>query len=148
MKKINISLNIKKIFWIFIVILGLIILIWFFYPKVCGNWGTSLAVVYEECQCLGFKTTPPTPGGNYYYCYGLCLENTCSYYRFPKNTPLDYCENDFDCVKEPCCYSCSSKPYVDYFRKTETDICLAIACTKEFNCSCVNNTCQASNRAY
>ncbi|MEM7819120.1 MAG: hypothetical protein QW403_03195 [Candidatus Aenigmatarchaeota archaeon] len=72
----------KTITIISVVIVLAISLTVFFYPKKCGNWGTSLEATYERCDCIGLKLQEYTLGGGYYYCYGICLQNTCKPYKF------------------------------------------------------------------
>lgn len=72
----------KTITIISVVIVLAISLTVFFYPKKCGNWGTSLEATYEKCDCIGLKLQEYTLGGGYYYCYGICLQNTCKPYKF------------------------------------------------------------------
>jgi hypothetical protein len=71
-------MRIKLIVFLLILIIALVV---FFYPKKCGNWGTSLKATYEKCDCIGFKLQEYVLGGGYYYCYGICLENTCTPYK-------------------------------------------------------------------
>jgi hypothetical protein len=75
-------------------IILIIILILFFYPKECGNWGTSIEATYTKCSCLGIGSEQSllsffwgyTLGGGKNYCYGVCLKNTCECYRYdPRN---------------------------------------------------------------
>jgi hypothetical protein len=76
-----------------------------------------------------------------------CVNGTCEIASEPES-PDDSCEIDADCIKEPCCYSCNSKEYADYLVENNRHDCMAVSCTIDFNCTCVNNVCQASNRAY
>ena len=61
---------------------------------------------------------------------------------------LNLCMNDSQCVKEPCCYSCNSKERVEYMIENGMNECMAVVCSIDFNCTCVDGSCQASNRAY
>ena len=55
------------------------ILVIIFFPKHCGNWGTSLEVTYKDCSCLGIKHNPPISGGASITCYGI--PTSCSCYK-------------------------------------------------------------------
>jgi hypothetical protein len=77
--------NFVRKYWF--VIIGIIILILFFYPKNCGNWGTAIHpdAKYKDCSCIGFKTSGyfnvVTAGGDYLYCWGIPLSYSCYYYE-------------------------------------------------------------------
>jgi hypothetical protein len=69
-------------------ILAIIILILFFYPKYCGNWGTAIHpdAKYKDCTCIGVKTNGYPwegirAGGGYLYCWGVQTSYSCYYYE-------------------------------------------------------------------
>jgi hypothetical protein len=72
-------------YWL--VILGIIVLILFFYPKSCGNWGTAIHpdARYKDCTCIGLKTSGMSGairvGGDYLYCWGIPISYSCYYYE-------------------------------------------------------------------
>ena len=64
-----------KKYWPLLVVVLLVV---FFYPKECGNWGTSMTATYDECGCIGLKTSGfAPPGGGPYYCFGFCHNCRC-----------------------------------------------------------------------
>jgi len=72
--------------WLWIIGI-IIILILFFYPKYCGNWGTAIHpdARYKDCTCIGLKTSgllgAIRAGGDYLYCWGTPISYSCYYYE-------------------------------------------------------------------
>jgi hypothetical protein len=66
----------RKYWYVIVVVAALMV---FFFPKECGNWGTSIEATYKECGCIGFKTAgfAVPAGGSSYYCYGICTDCQC-----------------------------------------------------------------------
>ena len=65
-----------------ILIIILIALAVFFFPKHCGNWGTAIHpdVKYQECTCLGVTYREAAIGGGSIQCYGIPLSYYCWHY--------------------------------------------------------------------
>lgn len=83
----------KKYYWIIGIVI-LVILILFFYPKDCGNWGTSLEAKTFSCGCFGYKFNEPLVGGGRTFCSGICLENACKCMQYQGEPP--------ELVEVPC----------------------------------------------
>ena len=110
-----------------------------------SDTGCYLNLCGCKCYTQGFgpKEACGTPCPQEYNITGCkCVDNRCkeiSEYSL-------YCQDDSDCVKEPCCYSCTTKEHADFLKGQYE--CMDIACTKDFNCTCINNKCVARGRAY
>ena len=75
-------MNRRIVIWIAVIVLSAAFII-FFYPRQCGNYGTSTESVYHECECFGLKDpfwVPIPAGGGYSWCYGICGDCTCHAY--------------------------------------------------------------------
>lgn len=86
--------KVSRKYWIVFSIIILLIL--FFYPKECGNWGTSLETTYNGCSCFGLKITEPVAGGAPYYCLGICFNCRCVQYDLITKK-LEYCKTGIEC---------------------------------------------------
>ena len=80
----------KRKYWF--ILFGIIILVLFFYPKDCGDWGTSLVAKTHSCDCLGYKFNEPLIGGGKTFCSGICLSNTCKCVQYSKEPPYQLIE--------------------------------------------------------
>lgn len=66
-----------------LVIILLVALVAFFFPKECGNWGTAIHpdAKYKDCTCIGIKHSPHLGGGGYITCFGIPTACSCYYYE-------------------------------------------------------------------
>jgi len=71
----------KKFYWIIGIVI--VILILFFYPKECGNWGTAIHpdAKYKDCTCIGINYSPSVLGGASITCFGVPVSYSCYYYE-------------------------------------------------------------------
>jgi hypothetical protein len=74
-------MKLKRKHWF--VIVGIVVIALFFYPKECGNWGTAIHpnAKYKDCTCIGIKYSPPLVGGAPITCYGIPTSYSCYYYK-------------------------------------------------------------------
>ncbi len=66
----------------------LVALVTFFFPRDCGNWGTAVHpdAKYKDCTCIGIKYSSPLIGGGYITCFGIPTSYSCYYYKL-EETP-------------------------------------------------------------
>ncbi len=59
------------------IVIVLIVLAIFLFPKSCGNWGTAVGAEYKQCNCIGLKINSFTIGGGPVACYGIPVSEYC-----------------------------------------------------------------------
>lgn len=81
--------------YLIILIITVLTLIIFFFPKYCGNWGTTgpdANVTFHDCTCLGiFKGEIVQPfGGGTTHCWGIVTSKLCYENRWHEDPPRYY----------------------------------------------------------
>ena len=73
----------KRNYLIILIIVILIALVTFFYPRECGYWGTAVSpnAIYKDCTCIGIKYSPALIGGADVTCFGIPTSSSCYFYE-------------------------------------------------------------------
>jgi len=149
-------------YWYLVV--GLVVLVIFFYPKYCGRWSSASpgsGYVYHDCECLGLKaqTSPLVMGYTRTSCFGIVTSKRCYEMRCeegqgcfevekPCEEAVTVCSQDDSSNCDRACVSDDDCKWVcgcGCISKDENCIFKDMMCAPplfDYGCKCVNNICE------